>query len=404
MTNLKVNNDDSGTSCTFAVQYADVEESRSVLRHGAMGSTDSIETLGNDLPKLLEQLSTSIGNEATTAGGEPINVLHVNMREGTFEGIGEIEKILAANEKQMKLLGIRTVNLLIPNKKKDPSYYTFTECTGYKEDPLRRNMRPTFHHLLELGRLSNNFELERLPAIGKNVQVYIGVDKNAKQARGAPSQVVFARGISHSRGVATDAGAQRALQMGLDELERALANSKVNSQSSSRIFLHSLREFEGVTVEEMAGSFKKLMGRLKSRLAPRLLKLRVDEIEVKIRIAGTGDDGQPKTQNVRLVASSMEGVWLKPVAYLETPDPVTGLAMSFCEIDEDGIKEECLLEDYGATNVVQTKRSIARRVGSTYAYDFLGLLEVGLFGEWEQYISSLPSKSVAEISFNLFEF
>merc|ERR1711966_441770 len=46
-------------------------------------------------------------------------------------------------------------------------------------------------------------------------------------------------------------------------------------------------------------------------------------------------------------------------------------------------------DPYETSNVIQTKRAIARRVGSTYAYDFLGLLEVGLLGEWNQHIESL---------------
>jgi len=42
---------------------------------------------------------------------------------------------------------------------------------------------------------------------------------------------------------------------------------------------------------------------------------------------------------------------------------------------------------------VQTKRAIARRVGSTYAYDFLGLLEVGLIDEWDNHLKSLHNQA-----------
>ena len=48
---------------------------------------------------------------------------------------------------------------------------------------------------------------------------------------------------------------------------------------------------------------------------------------------------------------------------------------------------------------MQTKRSVARRVGSTYAYDFLGLMEVGLLGDWESYIASIGSGEVPETVF-----
>ena len=42
---------------------------------------------------------------------------------------------------------------------------------NFKEDPLRRDMRPTFPQLLELSRLAANYDLQRLPSIGRNTQV-----------------------------------------------------------------------------------------------------------------------------------------------------------------------------------------------------------------------------------------
>ena len=55
-----------------------------------------------------------------------------------------------------------------------PPTHTFlfvSPPTDFKEDPLRRDMRPTFPQLLELSRLAENFDLQRLPSIGRNTQV-----------------------------------------------------------------------------------------------------------------------------------------------------------------------------------------------------------------------------------------
>jgi acetyl-CoA carboxylase/biotin carboxylase 1 len=147
---------------------------------------------------------------------------------------------------------------------------------------------------------------------------------------------------------------------------------------------------------------REVMGHLKSKLANRLLKLRVDEIEVKVRVATMGQDGNREIQSLRLVASSMEGEWLKNVAYLEKPDPVTGVTREYCTIEEDGVTPMCFLDSYGTSNIVQTKRAIARRVGSTYAYDFLGLMEVGLIGEWDSYTRSLGADSDINMPSNIF--
>jgi len=375
---LKVEEKDGRTTCSFTFRFADVPKSESIPRDGMLSVVSSTDSLS----AVLGDFKAEFGEAES-----PLHVLHLALSEEA--ALEDIESAFTGKESEMKALGIRTANVVIPVEKKDPLYYSFPECDGFKEDKLRRNMRPTFHHLLELARLDTNFELERIDAIGRNAQVYIGTEKSAK--RFAP-QVVFARGISHTSGLVSAAGARRALMAGLDELERAQSNSKVTSQSSSRIFLHSLPELENTTPEKVAANFYEIIGSLKSRLATRLLKLRVDEIEVKVRLSSTDEDGNVMVQPVRLIASSMGGEWLKAQAWIEQPDPVTGVTTQFCALGDD---EMCTVDPYDVSNVVQTKRAIARRVGSTYAYDFLGLLEVGLIEEWEEHMNSLSKSDVS---------
>ena len=386
---ISVTEDDGKLVCDFTFQFSDVEASSAVDREGRLCIVPSLENLKSDLPGIIDSFSQALGDKPTKVGDELINVLHIASASDEEADIEKMQAEIIGETDKLSKLGIRNVNIVIPHEKTDPYYYTFPECEGYKENPLRRNMRPTFHHLLELGRLQDNFELDRIPAIGKNAQVYIGSEKTAKPVRGGAPQVVFLRAISNSPGIVSAKGARKMLQQGLDELERSQSNPSVNSQSSSRIFLHSLRELEGVTAEEIADNFKDIMGQLKSELAPRLLKLRVDEIEVKVRIQSTGSDGESVNQSVRLVASSIGGEWLKPAVYLEDPDPVTGVAEKYCLVGSD--EEMCVVDSYGGSNVVQTKRAIARRVGSTYAYDFLGLMEVGLISEWQKYVAEVDS-------------
>jgi acetyl-CoA carboxylase/biotin carboxylase 1 len=390
MKSLSVGEKDGNLVCDFTFQFSDVEVSHSVDRQGHLTVIPSLSSLKDTLPTILDNFSVSIGDKPTTAGDGPINMLHIATATAESSDMKAIEAEVLSQKTKLEMLGVRTVNVLVPHAKSEPYYYTFPACGGYEEDPLRRNMRPTFHHLLELSRLRDNFSMERIPAIGKNAQIYLGVEKSAKPARGGPQQVVFLRAISHSPGMVTATGARKFLQQGLDELERAQSNSKVSLQSSSRIYLHSLRELEDTNPKDVAAQFYKIIGQLKSQLATRLLKLRVDEIEVKVRLLAKDSNGDDVTQSLRLVASSVEGEWLKPAVYLERPDPVTGVAKEYCLVDpeaeSDGAAEMCFLDPYGTSNIVQTKRAIARRVGSTYAYDFLGLMEVGLISEWQDYI------------------
>lgn len=384
---------DSADSCDFTFQFSDVEASAAVNRQGRLTIVPSLKNLSSDLPAILDDFSQAIGEKPTKVDSELVNQLIIASACDEETDVDKLESAIISQSDKMTALGIRTVNTLTPNEKSDPFYYTFPQCEGFKENPLRRNMRPTFFHFLELSRLQENFDLDRIPAIGKNVQVYLGKEKTTKPSRGGPPQVVFLRSISNSAGIVTLSGARRILQAGLDELERAQSNPKVNSQSSSRIFLHSLRELEGVSTQAVADNFVNLIGTLKSELASRLLKLRVDEIEVKVRIQSTGSDGEVVNQSVRLVASSIGGEWLKPSIYLEEPDPVTGVTSKYTLVNyETGESETLSVDSYGGSNIVQTKRAIARRVGSTYAYDFLGLMEVGLISEWQKYVKEFGNK------------
>ncbi len=384
---VKVEDVDGKIQCKWSFRFADVPESESVERFGFLQLTSS-STLKADLPEILSNFGSDL---AKVDFDGPANVLHIVSDDDSK--VEDIEAALVEKQKELNMLGVRTVNLLIPVDKKDPKYYSFPHCDGYKEAPLRRNMRPTFHHLLELGRLDENFELERLPSFQRNAQIYVGTERSNKPVRGAAPQVVFLRGISHTPGLDTTSGARRALIQGLDELERAQSNSKVSGQSSSRIFLHSMPELEGTTPQELAVKFEGIMDSLKSKLAKRLLKLRVDEIEIKMRLMSTDDEGKPIIKPVRLVASSMEGEWLKTSVFIERPDPVTGVTREFCLLG-DSKDQVCYLNPYAGANIIQTKRAIARRVGSTYAYDFLGLLEVGLIGEWDEYVTKLDDSNI----------
>lgn len=388
---LETEDVDGRLSCSFEFQFADVPAADRVSRYGFFSNIKNAGDFAKELPDILNAMGTKFTKVASTG---PANVLQVGAMSGDAS-VEDLQAAINANKSKLDMLGIRTVTVLVTQGKKDPNYYSFPVCDGFTEDPLRRGMRPTFHHLLELGRLSDNFDLERIPAVGRNVQIYVGSEKSAR--RGAAG-VTFVRGITHTPGLTTVSGARRALMQGLDELERAQSNSKVTPQSSSRIYLHSLPEIEGSSPAEVAAEFDVVIDKLKSVLAQRLMKLRVDEIEVKVRVKSADDVIVP----VRLIASSMEGEWLKTSAYIDRPDPVTGVTREFCVIG-DGKDAVCVLDPYEGANIIQTKRAIARRVGSTYAYDFLGLLEVGLIQEWNTYLNGLEGPSVPTTPSDLFE-
>lgn len=124
-----------------------------------------------------------------------------------------------------------------------------------------------------------------------------------------------------------------------------------------------------------------------SKYATRLLNLRIDEIEIKLRIIDPVLGPIP----LRMMATSTLGGWLTREVYREYLDPITGQTLQFCALLGD--QSVCVLDPYPTSSLLQIKRATARRVGSTYAHDFLGLFEVALLNNWQSYILSLGKSS-----------
>lgn len=122
-------------------------------------------------------------------------------------------------------------------------------------------------------------------------------------------------------------------------------------------------------------------------------------------------------------------------AFKEYPNPVTGVAQQFCPLGPDGelVGDACYLEPYPASSKLSLKRSIVRRISSTYAcvvwwfwaaaaarrplpyslapdlnahpfvgsmymptrYDFLGLMEVDLVQKWGRHLDELKGAGLA---------
>lgn len=347
------------------------------------------------------------------------NVLHV----GFFSAPGvqssdQLATLLAKDltpfHNQLKALDIRSVNFLSATTasfsetaQKRVNYFNFPSDVQYNEDKISRDMRPSLPALLELNRLVKNHDITRLPSVNRNTFLFYGKEKAPAVGRkkDASGEVLFLRSISLSEDSVSGDGAERIILMALDELERAMLDPRVSDTCSSRLYVNILPKIN-VPLGECVERFKKIMDHLVAKYATKLLKLRVDEIEVKIRVKEDGEEGE-KYAPIRLIASSSTGGWLTREAYREYLDPVTGQTTQYCTLS-DGNKI-CVLDPYPTSNILQKKRSSARRVGSTYATDFLGLIEVALINTWKSYLDNLAStkkvsKDAIEVPSNVLTF
>jgi acetyl-CoA carboxylase/biotin carboxylase 1 len=137
--NLKVEDINGRLSCSFDFQFADVQSADRVNRSGFFSSLKDSSKFTQELPDILNAMGSKITGASSTGG--PINVLQVGL-SGDAD-VADLQSAIDANKDKLNMLGIRTVTVVATQGKKDPSYYTFPQCEGYKEDPLRRGMRPT---------------------------------------------------------------------------------------------------------------------------------------------------------------------------------------------------------------------------------------------------------------------
>merc|ERR1711871_897971 len=298
----------------------------------------------------------------------------------------KVEGSFSKIRSQLEDCNLRSLNILLIDPGEKVRYFNYYSDAGFNEDMVSRNMRPTMPFLLELNRLKQNHMLEPLPTVGRNSQLYLGKEISDVVARGGPPSTLFLRSISLTSDSATGEGAERLVVLGLDEIERASLDSRVQPTTSSRIYLNILPEFD-LGIDATVKRFQEIMDVLISKYATRLLKLRVDEIEVKIRVRDSKNCIIP----IRLIASSSTGGWLTREAYREFLDPITGQTAQYCTLLGEEI---CIMDPYPTANILARKRAAARRVGSTYAADFLGLMEVANIKSWTDHYEKLELSGI----------
>lgn len=398
---LEIKEQNGVLSAHWTFYLRDADPKAPLMRSGYMDMLTSFADVDAVLPQVMNRARALI--QASTYQKEPVNVLHIGFaKSGNKAGgpvwtdeelIAKAQSALVPHKPLLKQMDIRMVNFLLVGEQasKRVAYYNYYAETDFAEDPVSRDMRPTMPQLLELNRLTKNHEVVRLPAVGRNTFLFLGKEKSSlANKKDGQQEVLFLRSISLSEESGSPHGAERIITMALDELDRATLDPRVSDTASARLFVNIIPDLP-IKETEAVNRFKSLMAAIIAKYATRFLKLRVDEIEVKLRVQ---DDVQPNTvASVRLIASSSTGGWLTREAYRETVDPLTGQTTQYCTLGNAA--QACVLDPYPSSNVLQKKRAIARRVGSTYAPDFLGLMEVALINTWQKYLESTRQTGVA---------
>lgn len=380
--------EDDLVTMNFKFQFNTYPE-KSPLRSGVLAVCSSLETAKAQIPVILDRLARHIGDEKYQ--DTPVHVLHIALASQPEDGTlaERCGAALSEHRGRMAELGVKFVNVISYVPPNLPNYFTFTAASGYQEDSLYRGERPTVAHLLELARLEN-YNLVRLPTVNRDLHVYVGESKQGFGKRGLQKHMLLRR-ISHSQDAATG-GIERVLAKAVEALDLAALDPRTKGASSGRIYINFLPVQTDGAFESAVSGLKTKVLEFISKNSTELLQRQVDEVEIRFRIAEA--PGSPVQVPVRIMATSMSGQWLKVDVYREYLDPLTGKATQFCMLGKDGAEEACFLEPYPMPGTLQQKRAIARAIGTTYIYDFLGLIEKAMVLEWRSFLSGAGTGDV----------
>ncbi|CAL1131713.1 unnamed protein product [Cladocopium goreaui] len=310
--------------------------------------------------------------------------------------VDQVHQRLRAMEAKLRNFGAIEVVLVTPGSRAavEPSYSHFSLRHGWREVTSSRDLGPAAPCLLEVEQLSEEFQLQRLPPVASTAElahVFLGTPTKGS------SMVVHACLACHSHMGLDPERNDWAVRLegllldGMHELENAKLNPKVQG-AEGRVYLHltALADMDGSALFGLLEAFTREFA---ARHGALIQGLWVDEITIKVRL---GSESAGCQGVLRFSITSGHEKYMKCTGMLEQVDPITGTPMKWQDL-QTGQERAPVAADVA----LRAKRATARKAGSTYAPDFLGLLEAALVKAWGA--GSLPKEllKASELALNV---
>ncbi|CAK9008538.1 unnamed protein product [Durusdinium trenchii] len=293
--------------------------------------------------------------------------------------VDQVHQQLRSVEAKLKTFGACEVVLVWPARTaSEPSYAHFAARHSWREVSAYRELSCTTPCLLEVDQLAEQFHLQHLPPVSSEVDVS-HVFLATPQMGG--TKVVHACLASHAHLNFDTASSDWAVRLeslmldGMHELENAKLNPAM-SGAEGRIFLHltALADMDGSEIFSLLETFTH---EFVARHGALIQGLWLDEITIKVRL-GSETAG---CQRVLRFSTAAGEKYMKCLGMWEKVDPITGAPAKW----EDLTSGQERLPHVADPNL-RKRRQAARRAGSTYAPEFLGLLEAALRKQWSAFV------------------
>lgn len=364
------------------------------LRQGTMTSCSTFEDLRDVIPRALNYFRPRPGAPAT-------NVLNIAVTQEASttdaEARSEFEKWTNEFSEQLKQAAVRRVTFLHCQPGVYPWFTTLRgDANGkWSEEKAIRNIEPALAYQLELERMTKNFDITPVPVSSSTIHLYFarGIANPTDTRFFVRSLVRPGRIHSGNQAEYIISASDRIVNDILNTLEVAMGQAEYRNADASHIFMSFIYQLD-ISIEDV----QKALAGFIDRHGLRLFRLRVTAAEVRLVLRGSDGNRMP----IRAFIINETGLVVRYEAYEEVVNEEGEIILSNIAGPSAPapLHAQPANQPYATKVALQSRRSRAHALQTTFAYDFIDVLRQSLRAQWKKSPAKHPQdpiKSWAEL-------
>lgn len=357
------------------------------LRQGTMTSCGSFDDLREVIPRALRYLKPT--------GATPSNVLNIAVtQEATTTDVEARQLFVQAANNFATELGAASISRVTFLHCQPGLYPWFTTLRrgsdgSWAEEKFIRNIEPALAYQLELDRMTTNFEVTPVPISSSTIHLYFarGIANPADTRFFVRSLVRPGRISSANQAEYIISASDRIVNDILNVLEVAMGQAEYRNADASHIFMSFIYQLE-ITIEDV----QKALAGFIDRHGLRLFRLRITAAEIRLIVRGKDGERMP----IRAFITNETGLVVRYEAYQEIPgdDGEIFLSNIAGPSSPAPLHMQPANQPYATKVALQSRRSRAHALQTTFAYDFVDVMRQALRATWKRVSLKHPSEPI----------
>ncbi|KAK0546684.1 acetyl-coenzyme-A carboxylase [Tilletia horrida] len=370
---------------------------RAEPRTGVMTSCATVSDIPDVIPKVLKYFKKG------TVPSEAVHVLNIAVTDEPEVGEGAARELFLgfANKfaTHFEDARIRRVTFMLCQQGLYPWFSTYClsdDETSWVEEKAIRNVEPALAYQLELHRLTENFEITPVNVASSTIHLYFARGlSNSADTRFFVRSLVRPGKIQGSQAAYLLSESDRIVNDILNTIEVAQGQPEYRTADASNIFMSFIYSLD-VKLEDVQAA----LGGFIERHSARLFRLRITEAEVRVMLQ-TPQGVLP----IRAFIMNETGLVVRYEVYEEvTIEDGTVLLKSLNPAGQPAARHMSSAHAAYTTKVaLQSRRSRAHALQTTFAYDFIDVLRQAIRAAWKKVDVKAPAEPISNVSELIFD-